>query len=161
MDKQNTFNGFQGFAQVPTESFETPQQAPAPIAPPTTQAVSGTTILTDDQVRQYMEQLKPTPMSNPVKITEPSYVVTEKQMKYLLSLANGQPNGSFLNEPSHGFVSSIKQALPQYDQPQRPRNMLDDLGNLTFGTVGRIGHTLTGVIDGVIDIVSLGYASKR
>lgn len=100
--------------------------------------------LTPEQVSQFIEQLKPATMSNPVRVTQPSYVLTDEQMLYLLSLAQGQPVPVLLGD----------------NATTNSGNVVDTLCNATLGTAGRLGHTLTGFVDGIIDILTLGYSSK-
>lgn len=162
----------QGFAPVtqqsaPVSTAHSPIP-PAPSAPPVVQQVSnqpttqcGTAILTPQQVEQLVAQLKPTVMSNPVKITQPSYLVTEEQMRYILSLAQGNPIQ--LPQLQRQFYSNNQE--PPSTQRVQPTvvnggSLFDGVANATLGTIGRVGHTFTGLIDSVVDIFTLGYARK-
>lgn len=117
--------------------------------------------LSQEDYQQIVENLKPQTMTNPIKITEPSYLITETQMKQLLGLNQGV-NGQIAQQFQSPQVNSLPlpQGMPRANK-QQALNMFDSIGNMTFGTVGRIGHTITGVVDGVIDIVTLGYSSRR
>lgn len=169
MENSGFPQGFQGFSFNANEQ-PIMQQQPVVKTVPTMQAqivpqqviaqpvanTGTTTVLTSEQVRMYVDQLKPTIMSNPVKITQPSYLISEEHMKYLLSLAQGNPNS--LPSPSAQLV------LPSFNTnnaPSRTKNVVDQIGSVTFGTAGRIGHTLTGLVDNVIDIITMGYSKKK
>lgn len=115
---------------------------------PTTQEVAGR-VLSKEQVAQAMEQLKVQNLTQPVKINQPSYLVTEEQMRYLLGIAQSNPQQ----------VEILRQTQKSHIQPQGI-NAIDTLANATLGTVGRVGHTLTGLVDSIVDIFTLGYAKK-
>ena len=131
----------------------------------------GTVILTEKQVDQLIAQLTPVAMSNPVKITQPSYLITEEQMKYLLSLASGNPQ-QMQGLQQTGLVQQQQvcyptQVIPTYNQPYQqlqPVNqvgsIIDGVANATLGTVGRVGHTLTTLADGILDVLTLGYGRR-
>lgn len=153
------------FNTQPQQGFVQQQQMPQQ-GQPVNQPTNDMNIL--------VQSLRPQTMSNPVMIVEPSYVVTERQLQQMIALAQGNPNIQVQSQPQ-GFSQGLPQGQPQQQvlapnqyQPQQvvqqsseSKSWFDELGNITFGTVGRIGHTLTTVADGVIDILTLGYATKK
>lgn len=116
-------------------------------------------ILTREQVIQLMETLKATPISNPVKIDKPAYIVTEEQMKYLMSLANGNDTYQMAKDAVFGQpqLNSIPFPLPL---ERTHTNTLDTLGEMTLGTVSKIGHGFTELVNSVVDVITLGYGKK-
>lgn len=127
------------------------QQAPmqqavqnqVPVQPTQGQPTSqntGINLITEQQAQQLLETLKPTPISNPVKIDRPAYLVTEEQMRHLLSLSNGNPL--------------------QFDNPPSEKNVIDTIGEVTLGTVNRLGHTFTGLVNSVVSVLTLGYGQE-
>lgn len=186
IEPQFSFNGGQVPIQPQTQQAPTQQQA----IPQETAKVQ----YSAEDINTMVANLKVNMMSNPVKIVEPSYVVTETQLKQLLGLKDiVQPQ-----QVQPQYIQPQQQVQPQYIQPQyvqpqyiqpqyvQPQqlpqstknfkqqfsealqappptsnNVIDTLGNVTFGTVGRVGHTFTGLVDGFIDILTMGYASKR
>lgn len=170
-----------------------PQQQYTQAQPQQNRQSANTQFSTSD-VEQMVANLQVSTMSNPVKIVEPSYIVTETQLKQILGLKDVvQPQPQYA-QPQYQPQPQYYQPQPQYVQPQynpqqmiqpvnyqqmqkrtmkdqfaealqapRPtsNNMIDSIGNVTFGTVGRIGHTFTGLIDNIIDVVTMGYGSKR
>lgn len=135
-----------------------PQATAVPQCQPAPQEVAGR-VLSKEQVAQAMEQLKVQTLTQPVKITQPSYLITEEQMRYLLGIAQSNP------QQIQALQQQFNQQQCQQVQQQRPMigqggNAVDTLANATLGTVGRVGHTLTGLVDSVIEIFTLGYARR-
>lgn len=122
-------------------------------------------LLTQNQVNAYVEQCKPFIMGNPVKITQPSYLITEQQMIYLLSLAQGKPLSNLMPDEKQKASKSNgehERCIVIGDTTQlRPTNVVDTFCNATLGTVGRIGHAFTGIVDSTIDVLTLGYSMKK
>lgn len=165
----NTQNGGQYFS---FEQTTMPPTQPQVNVPPNVNPVQSKSVVTGSDMDKIIQSLRPQAMSNPVKIVEPSYVVTERQLQQMMALAQGNPNVSFVaSQPQQGFAQQLPQGqqvlAPGQYQPQQviqqseSKSWFDELGNITFGTVGRIGHTLTTVADGVIDILTLGYATRK
>lgn len=168
------------------------------------QPVKGGVSYSADEVEKMVNNLRVSIMTNPVKVTEPSYIITETQMKQLLNLQGmDKANNHTQQQPQQQMPQQVVQ--PQYVQQQpyvngnvypqqqvvqqngyqqvavqaqrktfkeqiaeatqapmpNSNNIIDTLGNVTFGTVGRIGHTLTGLVDGVIDVITMGYSTGR
>ena len=172
------------------QSTQTNQQAKPIQGSQPVQPIQGGVSYSADEVDKIVNNLRVSIMSNPVKVTEPSYILTETQMKQLLNL-QGMANTNNQQIPQPQYTQQVVQ--PQYIQPQpyvngytqqqiiqpqrktfkeqiaeatqaplpNSNNIIDTLGNVTFGTVGRIGHTLTGLVDGVIDVITMGYSTGR
>lgn len=141
------------FNMQPQQAFTQKQSQPVsqPVAQP------------NNDMSTIIQSLRPQAMTNPVKIVEPSYIVTEKQLQQMLALAQGNPNVQMLPsqpQPQQQVLVPGQYQPQQVIQPES-KSWFDELGNITFGTVGRIGHTLTDVASGVIDILTLGYAQRK
>lgn len=165
----NSPNGGQYFSfEQATVPPSPPQQ---PNMQPNVQPVQKRATTADDMAK-IIQSLRPQQMVAPVKIVEPSYVVSETQLQQLLAIAQGNPNVQMLppSQPQQYIQAPQPQQqvlTPQQYQPQQviqqseSKSWFDELGNITFGTVGRIGHTLLDVGNGIVDILTLGYATRK
>lgn len=151
------------YQYIPTN---TPITVPSPQSQNTTAPTGDQTVLlTTEQTIGLIEQCKPVQMGNPVKITEPSYLISEQQMIYLLSLAQGKPVPNLMpQKKGHVLKPNVAQEQQIVIGPQAEKqshNVVDTVFNATLGTVGRIGHAFTGVVDSAVDVLTLGYGNRK
>ena len=59
-------------------------------------------------------------------------------------------------------VQTAPQSQPAVSAPNGAinENIVDALGNITFGTINRTGKTITTLVNNLLDIVTFGYGSK-
>lgn len=146
-----------------------PMKVPHPEKKANTNSVTNdngnTVLLSQEQTNGLIEQCKPMVMSNPVRITEPSYLITEQQMIYLLSLAQGSPVPNLMPQTKgHVLKPNVAEQQSMFIGVQGEKqstNVVDTVFNATLGTVGRIGHAFTGIVDSAVDVLTLGYANKK